>query len=55
MALDITIPSALEQQLKQAAQQQGLPTETYALQLLEQSLQFLIYIGQPRQPLTALS
>ncbi len=52
MALDITIPSALEQQLEQAAQYQGLSTETYALQLLEQSLQLITYIGQPRQPLT---
>lgn len=52
MALNLTIPSALEQQLQQAARQQGLPPETYALQLLAQSLQLITYIGQPRQPLT---
>jgi len=52
MALNLTLPIALEQQLQQAALRQGLPPEAYALQLLEQSLQLITYIGQPRHPLT---
>lgn len=38
MTLTLHLPPELEQRLTQAAQQQGMPTETYTLQLLDKHL-----------------